>query len=173
MRIMKSCLLHSTSYNLCIAQELQYSLLCFMLDTQVLAHIFCWRLFAVGRVAQPWLTHPLPQDCIKAATLTCLLTCSITYKFNTDDESFEWYDLRNRNQDECKILKGKVDVLAKVAQHQQPAHPNGLPVNGSKPPRKPGTSAPKTSPQCRNTFYCPQTFFYLDSQCRDDVSESK
>ncbi|DBB17059.1 hypothetical protein WJX82_011497 [Trebouxia sp. C0006] len=62
----------------------------------------------------------------------------ITYKFNTDDESFEWYDLRNRNQDECKILKGKVDVLAKVAQHQQPAHPNGLPVNGSKPPRKPG-----------------------------------
>ena len=73
---------------------------------------------------------------------TCLLTCSITYKFNTDDESFEWYDLRNRNQDECKILKGKVDVLAKVAQHQQPAHSNGLPVNGSKPPRKPGTSAP-------------------------------
>lgn len=62
----------------------------------------------------------------------------ITYKFNTDDESFEWYDLRNRNQDECKILKGKVDVLAKGAQHQQPAHSNGLPVNGSKPPRKPG-----------------------------------
>ena len=70
------------------------------------------------------------------------MTCSITYKFNTDDESFEWYDLRNRNQEECKILKGRVDVLAKVAQQQQPAHPNGLPVNGSKPPRKPGTSAP-------------------------------
>jgi len=109
--------------------------------TSTLPRIFeTWQLLVHScLLPQPWLSHLLPQDCAKASPFTCLLTCSITYKFNTDDESFEWYDLRNRNQEECKILKGKVDVLAKVAQHQQPAHPNGLPVNGSKPPRKPGT----------------------------------
>ncbi len=31
----------------------------------------------------------------------------------------------------------------------------------------------KTSPQCRNPFYCPQTFLSLDFQCRDSVSELK
>ena len=29
------------------------------------------------------------------------------------------------------------------------------------------------SPQCRDAFFCPQTFLSLDFQCRDDVSESK
>lgn len=69
----------------------------------------------------------------------------ITYNFNTDDESFEWYDLRNRNQDECELLKGKVNVLSKVAHHQPPVPPSGLPANGSKPPKKPGQGFGRTS----------------------------
>ena len=52
--------------------------------------------------------------------------CSITYKFNTEDESFEWYDLQNRNQNECKLLKGRVDVLAKSDQAPS-AKPSGQP----------------------------------------------
>ena len=64
--------------------------------------------------------------------------CSITYNFNTDDESFEWYDLRNRNSKECSILKGKIDLLAKTAKQQPPPQPNGLPGAGSKSQRKPG-----------------------------------
>ena len=155
---MKSCLLHS-GYNLRKAQKQQPSFLVWHVRHQsACSHMllaFIWPAFSGQKIKTstlPTCLKPgnlliilactrlvLPQACIKAAPVTGLLTCSITYKFNTDDESFEWYDLRNRNQDECKILKGKVDVLSKVAQHQQPAQPNGLPVNGSKPPRKPGT----------------------------------
>ena len=83
-------------------------------------------------------------DCIHNATESghvsnaCHWCCSITYNFNTDDESFEWYDLRNRNSKECSILKGKIDLLAKTAKQQPPAQPNGLSGAGSKPQRKPG-----------------------------------
>ncbi|KAL3134030.1 hypothetical protein ABBQ32_008464 [Trebouxia sp. C0010 RCD-2024] len=70
-------------------------------------------------------------------------THCITYNFNTNDESFEWYDLRNRNPDECKVLKGKVDVLSKGVQHQQQqpplsAQPNNASFHAPKPARKPG-----------------------------------
>lgn len=61
--------------------------------------------------------------------------CSITYKFNTEDESFEWYDLRNRNQNECKVLKGKIDVLA---QSEQPPAAKSAVQNGYRTMHKQG-----------------------------------
>ena len=35
------------------------------------------------------------------------------------------------------------------------------------------TCAPRTSPQCRTTFDCPQAFLSLDCQFRDNVVELK
>lgn len=63
-----------------------------------------------------------------------VLACSITYNFNQADESFEWYDLRHKNQDECKVLKGRVDVLAKSTQAPAARAPaqNGLRKTGIK-----------------------------------------
>jgi len=38
-------------------------------------------------------------------------------------------------------------------------------------PRGACAALTKSCPQCRNAFYCPQTFLSLDSQCGDDGSD--
>ena len=67
--------------------------------------------------------HLSPSSFANVNRFTCTfssvaLLYSITYNFNTIDESFEWYDLRNRNPEECRLLKGRVDVLSKGVQQQ-------------------------------------------------------
>lgn len=36
----------------------------------------------------------------------------MVYDIGKDDETFEWYDVRNGKRSECRLLAGKMDVLA-------------------------------------------------------------
>ena len=87
------------------------------------------------------IAHGSPLSILQQLELCCLccndlgLCCSITYNFNTTEESFEWYDLRNRKQEECKLLKGRIDVLAKS---DQPASVQASSQNGHKAVNKQG-----------------------------------
>jgi hypothetical protein len=37
---------------------------------------------------------------------------SVTYSMGNDDESFEWYNVRTASRSECRLMEGRVDILA-------------------------------------------------------------